>query len=186
MTEGQALFEEILHALSPKVLRDTVALPHAEFREEFVPRFLSTSSHDEFLDELGRFVTHVRQRWHSVDIPWDHELAVSEARRLLEATVGEHEAMRAVRHGDRGGLRSFLDTLTRQLQLQALGHYLDTFVLPKIEHLEYEQSIALAEAYLGEFEALPGIEFESPTAIVGRWKEVVRQHAQLALHQSAR
>ena len=181
MTEGQALFEEILHALSPEVLRDTVALPHEQFREEFMPRFLSTSSHDEFLDELGRFVAHVRQRWHSVDVSWDHELAVSEARRLLEETLGEHEAMRAVRHGDRGGLRSILDTLTRLLQLQALSHYLDTFVLPKIEHLEYEQSIALAEAYLEEFAALPGMEFETPAAIVGRWKEVILLHARTVL-----
>lgn len=172
---------ELIKALSPEVLRDKITLPHEEYRETFVARFLATSSHNELVDELACFVRHVRKHWHHLTIEWPRDLARDEGRRLLRAAGGEFAAMQAVRHGDHGGLRGILDQVTKALQAEALAHYLDICILQKIEHLSFKESLALATAYRDTFRTLPGIELESPTAIVGRWKHVLYDHARVAL-----
>ena len=160
--------EGILRSLSPEVLRTMIALPHEQWREEFIPRFLSTASYEEMIEELGRFISHMRERWFSMSIEWPREHALHEARSLLNRALGdgshpragEFAAMKACRHGDQGGMRMILDTLTRSLQGQALTRYIDSHILPGIYELTPDQSLTLAQAYLEKFRSLPGLERE--------------------------
>ena len=162
--------ESILRSLSPEVLRDMIALPHERWREEFIPRFLSTASYEEMIEELGRFISHMRERWFSLSIEWPREHALEEARALLNRSLGdgshpragEFAAMKACRHGDQGGMRMILDTLTRSLQAQALTRYVDSLILRGIYELTPDESLTLAEAYLEQFRSLPGLESQSP------------------------
>jgi len=171
---------KILGVLASSQLRERVSLPWDRIREEFVSLFLAKDSYAEFISEVGQFVATAKKRWLSTTMDWPQELAESEARDLLERTVGIHEAMRAVRHGDHGGMRGILDVLCKQLQAEALEQYLQTQVLPEIHRLSAEESIRLAEAYLQQFKGL-GVEVEHPAVIAARWPEVLRQHARLVV-----
>jgi len=178
------LLEELLHALSPAVLRAQFVLPHDAWREEFLPRFLTTTSHDELVAELGRFVAHLQEQWFGNVLPWPREHAETTARRLLTRMGGELAAMRRCRHADHGGLRTLLDDLERALQEEALTQYLDCHVMPMLYHLTPAESLHLAEQYLHEFNLLPDGELESPAGIALRWRQVVHQHAQAVLNPS--
>ena len=178
---------KLLEALSPKVLRETVLLPFDVAREDFEPRFVSTSSYEDALDELVRFIQHVKRKWLRTDVEWPRDLARDEARRLLASAAGgpdhragERAAMAMIRHGDRGGLRGVLDLVVSMLQAQALGQYLDTVILPQVNKLPLEDSLALAQAYLEEFDTVPGLDLEHPALIVDRWEQVLHEHASLA------
>ena len=187
MTGTEPQLERILHALSPEVLRSTIMLPHEQYREDFIPRFLSTASHDELITELGRFVQHVKRCWHHIDFDWPDDLSQDEARRLLNTAVGagphdragELAALRMCRHGDHGGLRAVLDGIVQVLQADALGRYLDFVVMPQIKRLPIAESLRLAAAYRDTFQTLPGIELEHPAAIAARWEQVLHEHARL-------
>lgn len=166
--------------LEPSHLRRLVALPWDEMREEFIPRFLSTNSYNEFILEVGRFVATSKERWLSTNEKWPADRAKSDVRQLLDETIGVEAAMRAVRHGDQGGMRHVLDTLAKELQAQALTQYLEHRVLPAIHSLKAYDSMTLAEAYLREFKSL-GIEVEHPAPIAAKWRRVLKQHARSTL-----
>lgn len=128
--EKKINLENLLRCLSPETLRRTILLPVQQIREEFMPRFLSTESYEEFIGEFARFVRHVKKHWLKTGVEWPDEYAEGEARRLLEESVGTREAMKAVRHGDQGGLRWVLDEAMKRLREEAIVHYVDTIVLP--------------------------------------------------------
>lgn len=174
---------EILELLEPSRLRGRVALPWDEIREEFIPRFLATDSYEEFISEVGRFIATAKQRWLSTDMKWPADYAQSEARRLLEDSMGVQEAMRAVRHGDKGGMRSVLDNVAQALQTEALNQYLEHHVLPAIQSLDANESTALAEAYSREFKSI-GIGVEHPAVIASQWRTILSNHAATVLTNS--
>ncbi len=186
--------DALLLALAPTTLRTQFVVPFQEWREEFTPSFLTTTSHDELMQELGRFVSHLQEHWFRNAIPWPHEQAIATARRLLNQTFGDnrhHEAgvfaaMRACRHGDHGGLRTILDTLTRALQQEALTHYLDCRVLPMISRLSPRESLQLARAYRDQYRVLAGLELDSAASIAIRWQQVIHQHAHAVLNTNNR
>jgi hypothetical protein len=181
--------QELLDSLSPDVLRGQFQLPHAAWREEYVPRFLATESYQEMVDELGRFVGHVMERWFGNRVAWRPDHAKSIAVRLLNEKLGdglnpkagEYTAMRMCRHGDRGGIRYLLDTISQALLREKLDQYLDCVVLPRIQHLPFEENLDLARQYVATYDVLPGLSLESPASIVLRWRQVVHQHARRVL-----
>jgi hypothetical protein len=153
-----------------------VALPLDELREEFVPRFLTTDSYEEFIAAMARFVRHVKRGWLRTGVEWPDEHAEGEAKRLLEESVGVQEAMTAVRHGDRGGLRRVLDEVTRRLQEEALPQWVESTILPQVLSLSAEKSVEFAEAYLERFDT-GSVAVESPEIVASRWREVLLEHA---------
>jgi len=171
--------QELLHALSPQVLRGQFRLPHAAWREEFVPRLLATESYEDMMDELGRFTAHVMTRWFGDRVGrWTAVRLLNE--KLgdgLHPKAGELAAMKMCRHRDRGGIRHLLDVISEALLNESLNQYLDFVVLPRIQQLPFEESIDLARQYLQTYNVLPGLSLESPAGIVMRWRQVIHQHA---------
>ena len=183
---SHALLDDLLRRLESERLRRIVELPLLDAREQFVARFVSTTSHDEFIDEIARFVDHMHKSWLSVDIDLPPDIADSRARDLLKATFGgEMEAMKLVRHGDSGGMRGLLDKITAVLQRQALGQYLTACVLPDIVALDAESSMRLAASYLDEYRSAWNTDLENPAMVAARWEEVIHRHAQIVLHGKA-
>lgn len=170
---------QILKLLSPEALRRDVTLRVERYREEFQPRFLTTDSYDDLIDELSRFAEHMSARCLRVDNrllpPWRGRTKTEE---LLEATAGKLNAMRQCRSGDRGGLRGLLDAFTEQLQREAVAQYLRVKVLPLVQGLRPDESLELASAYLRVFD-LPDLELQSPALIAASWPDVLRRHGQL-------
>jgi hypothetical protein len=181
--------QEVLHALSPEVLRGQFQLPHAAWREEYVARFLATESYEDMVDELGRFVAHVMTRWFGNRVPWPADRGRSTAVRLLNeklgdglhAKAGEFAAMKMCRHGDRGGIRYLLDLISEALLQESVKQYLDCVVLPRIHQLPFDESMDLARRYLETYDVVPGLAMESPAGIMMRWRQVIHQHARQVL-----
>ena len=177
-SETHHLLDEILDDLSPSVLLERAVWPLEQWREEFTPTFLTTSSYQEMIDEVARFVCFMRERWFSTSLEWPQERGRSEAMRLLnselgggESKAGEFAAMKACRYGETGGLRMVLDSVARGLQREALSRHLDIVVLPKIAGLSADESMRLADAYLEEFRDLPNVEVNSPAFMASQWRQ---------------
>lgn len=187
------MLDEILAELDPQVLRTTIEIPHHQWRMEFEPRFVVTSSHEEMMRELGRFIAHMQERWFGSSLPWPPERAEVTLRRLLDRRIGnglhpkagEVAAMRICRHGENGGLRFLLDELTDALVDEALTQYLDYKVLPKIYRLNAGESLLLAGQFLAAHGTAVGMEVDSPASVALRWRQVIHQHAQAVLHAGA-
>lgn len=183
------LVRELLEALSPDVLRRQFQLPHAAWRDEFIPRFLVTESYEDMVEELGRFVGHIKERWFGDRVAWRPDHARSIAVELLNERLGGglhpkagvFAAMHICRHGDRGGLRYLLDALSQALLQESLDQYLDLVVLPMIQRLPVEESLDLARQYVATYDVLPGLALESPASIALRWRQVVHLHARRVL-----
>ena len=182
------LLKEILDLIAPEALRDRCREFH-ESREQFEPRILTTSSYDEMMEELGRFVGMVQQRWFHAPFPWPKDRAEQTARRLLNKSLGdnlhpksgEFKAAQLCRHGDQGGMRTVLDALADSLLEEALVQYLDCQVLPMIYELDPQSSLRLAESYLERYPEQPEHYRENPASIALRWRQVIHRHARLCL-----
>lgn len=178
--------EAILEKLEPDRIRALFLRPYGTWRESFEPRFLVTDSHEAMMEELGRFVGHVQERWFGGRVAWPAAYGREQAAQLLKQELGDSRdprsgelaAMRICRHGERGGMRYLLDVLSDALLRQALGQYVDAAILPDVFRLTGEESLELARRYVATFGAFPAAELDSPASIALRWRQVLHGHAQ--------
>jgi len=185
----QARLDLILERISPETLRSKFSIPHAEWRDEFVPRFLTTTSHAEMLNELARFVAHMQERYFDCGVKWPHDRARDKAAKLLNgwysnqhnSRAGEFAAMGICRSGSRGGLRMLLNGLARGLEFEALEQWVKFMVMPLIEQLTADERMDLAKRYLEVYSAFHDDDLESPASIVLTFPEVIRRHVAVVL-----
>jgi len=176
---------ELRCALSPSVLRDAVVLRFEQWREAFVPRFVFPSSRDDLMGEVVRFVAHVSKQRYAPASPddWPVTIARRDTERLLTAHLGWWaDGERALqRIAAERGMRAVLDLLTRLFEQDELRSYLDERLVHPLQCLPVDDWLPLATAYLAEFQAMPHLETEHPALIVGRWPQILNQHARLVL-----
>lgn len=180
----------LLEAISPAKLRSKFLLPFNGWREDFQPRFLTTDSYDEMLDEAERFTSYMLERYFGIDFPWWPEHARMTAKRLLNSRLGPpppphseaFSAMKICRHCENGGMRMLLDVLAQALLDEAITQYVDFVVFIRVRELTPNQRFKLAGLYQERYDLVPGLELDSPPIIALLFRDVLQNHVRMALY----
>ncbi len=179
ISKEEALLSLAIQELRPSKSEEASEQQYWEAYRTFPFQEYEIITDDDLESSAGKFLTHIYQRIHQLELPVDPQAARSEGRVFLDLSYkdqgGWSAALWDAVHHTGGGLPQVFENLTRLLIEDRLRRYRLDRLQSIIKVDDFETPIALMETFKEKYHHLipPNVREKSAEELAPHWKEVL-------------
>ncbi|MBI5392529.1 hypothetical protein HZA96_01545 [Candidatus Woesearchaeota archaeon] len=181
-TRSGSLLEQIVTALNPEHIIETVTKKHRQAKVEYHIQH-AKPNYNEFLDEITKYMQH---HWRATN---NATLNESDARghaiRYLESAFQKHGGFKGASSlaTTKGEMDKVIDALSSQIESEARNNYVSG-VMYSVDPTDNETKTEIIKEVFERYKAMVGenTTFKDPVYFAEKYDEIVQQYMQIVQH----